>query len=290
MRALVLDDRNSDFGVIGRNWARKVRGPNGESLWFHFDGSFHFRVSESNRVPQKQVALPEIQEGETRRGLKRAFMVAKREGRSATDMFRHLNGMLRHLNGNQDHPLAGSFTNMETVVSAKPRYVLGSAMDADEILLNLPEGSRTRVEFAAKKIEITAQKDHREIVLTHGMIRWVDPVGIARVLVSADGGAEQLVIEARYDSDEIVMKIRTQRLADGFPAPVQVRMNVETGELDEKGEGSDPPHGSVRYEIQENKKEAQMRMKMKWRYEMKELAAEAEAESGKSWEEILGDR
>ena len=286
LKALVLDDRNSDFGVLGRDWASKVKGKNGETLWFHFDGSLHFKARKANRNSQPKTTLPQVLRHSDEDGNQRAYVVSKRSGRSATEMFRHL----MHPAINLPKSLEGrSATNMETIVAATTRYVVGTLMDADEMILNLPEGSKTRAEFTAKSIQITQREDHQEVVLTHGQIRWVDPVGVARVLVSADGGAELLTLHVRYVNHEVEMKIKARRLKpfkDDKP-PVQVKMNLTSGDLNDE---SDPPHGSVRYGIELDKEKNFMRLKMKWRYEMKQLAEEAAAESGKSWKELLKQR
>ncbi len=44
INVLVLDDQNSDFGVLGRDWAQQVRGSQGEILWWHAaDNSFRLK-------------------------------------------------------------------------------------------------------------------------------------------------------------------------------------------------------------------------------------------------------
>ncbi|MDB4778061.1 M48 family metalloprotease [bacterium] len=56
INALVLDDQNSDFGVLGRDWAQQVRGSQGETLWWHAaDNSFRLETPPI----QKQETDPE---------------------------------------------------------------------------------------------------------------------------------------------------------------------------------------------------------------------------------------
>lgn len=42
VNALVLNDENSDFGVLGRDWSRVPRGPEGEGLVWSAEGGFYF--------------------------------------------------------------------------------------------------------------------------------------------------------------------------------------------------------------------------------------------------------
>lgn len=47
VNALVLDDKNSDFGLLGMDWIRQVRGSNGEGLWFvAAEGALYFMAGK----------------------------------------------------------------------------------------------------------------------------------------------------------------------------------------------------------------------------------------------------
>ncbi len=49
INALVLDDENSDFGLLGMDWIQQVRGNNGEGLWFvAAEGALYFTAGTVN--------------------------------------------------------------------------------------------------------------------------------------------------------------------------------------------------------------------------------------------------
>ncbi len=208
-------------------------------------------------------------------------------GRSAAELVRHFAAI--------DHDIRRfrpgiSTTNMETIVSAEQAsYLLIDRIDATEVFFNLPEGSGMRAEFRGEKVEIKTGDGSTTIVVTGGSVELIDAVGVIRAAATADGGAEQLVVECRESLGEVVMTIRTQRIKpdDEYPQPpVQVVMNPDTGAPDDE---DDPPHRAIRYEIIPPDKQGEnpMRMKMKWRYIMKRLADEATAETGLSLDELL---
>lgn len=208
------------------------------------------------------------------------------KGRSAAELIKHFSILFDR----QGSPKQiGSVTNMESIVTAHPRYLLNNWMDADEASFSLPEGSGTYAEISGERIELKELEDSLQITVTHGKVELLDSEGVVRARATADGGAEQLVIACSISLDEVGMILKTQRLVadpEFLQPPVQVQMNVEAqAAADEK----DPPHGAVRYEIfpEDKDSERPVRMKMKWRYDMVKLAEEAEEESGKSWHELL---
>ena len=54
VNALVLDDENSDFGVLGSDWAAHVRGDKGEILWHSAIGKFFLRSPAVSRKSGKR--------------------------------------------------------------------------------------------------------------------------------------------------------------------------------------------------------------------------------------------
>lgn len=235
------------------------------------------REAESNQRPQVRIATRDKER------ITRAVVSAQPTGRSAVEILRQRGSSILRAGG----PV-GSVTMFETIVSAKPRYLLGEAMDANEVLLSLPEGSGLRAEFSGERVDIRKDASGTTVTTTDGRLELLDAGGIVRATASADGGAEQLVIRCRIINDEVVLRVRSQRVKQGpdFPnPPVQIRMNPNTGARDEK----DQPHGSVRYAIEAPKPDSDepARMRMIWRYEYERLAREATEQTGKSWEEIL---
>lgn len=367
INALVLDDRNSEFGVLGRDWVQQVRGKNGETIWhIAADGSFRLmrprarlvseldgqvetnisrdesRIDESDETqtpgekevkqastdqllpmvsvfdgrvirpkirkfepfvfdprpeplatveletrkapipPLAEDNLPEIKSAsDSSIGLKRAYINATKGGRSATEMMNHFNQWNRLGNGLGHIKMTGRVTNMETIVSAHPRYLLDVGMDADEMIFNLPEGSGMRAVFTGKNVSITTNKENTKVVVAEGKVELLDAGGVTRATASADGGADQVVVECRMERGEVVMTLRARRSKPDkdYPnPPMQVRMNLKTGAPEDE---KDPPHGAIRYSIfpEDKAKEKPARMKMQWHYDMKRLAEDAEAEA-----------
>lgn len=200
----------------------------------------------------------------------RAFANAIPGGRGPADLVKHFS---THMDLDDPQVRESYITNMESIVSALPNYLLHNAMDADEVLFNLPEGSSTRAVFKGKQVDIRNLGRAVEVVVTHGKIELLDPMGVVRATASPDGGAEQIVAICEMKNREVVLSLRTRRIANDekYPKPpVQVVMNLKTGAPEDE---KDPPHGSIRYSIHpENKSENKpARMKMKWRYQIQRL-------------------
>lgn len=206
--------------------------------------------------------------------VKRAYINSIGREKTATRILEDLGRL-----DDDPNELSGSVTQMESIVSAYPRYLLGHGMDANEIVLSLPENSRTRAVFTGDRVEITQQEDSVKVIVTRGKVELLGPGSITRATASADGGAERLVVICRRTDDEVDLILRTQKPDDAEEAPpVQIRMNIDTGAPSDETE---PPHGSIRYEIiPEKKAQGQpAQMKIKRHYGLRQLAAEAKAES-----------
>lgn len=76
VNALVLDDANSGFGVLGNNWARIPRGPQGEGFVAAATGEFHFmKIDTSSGDTSTDLVPRHNQEG---------AMVVQESGHAAT--------------------------------------------------------------------------------------------------------------------------------------------------------------------------------------------------------------
>ncbi|MEZ6093867.1 MAG: M56 family metallopeptidase [Pirellulaceae bacterium] len=202
--------------------------------------------------------------------VKRVELKAIAEGRTPADLVK----MWRAIPG-FNLETSDSITEQETLVSAENARWIGNGVDAQEIIFNLPEGSNTRAEFFGEKVEITQFEDHATVTITNGKLRLLDAGGVERAWASPDGGAEQLVVECRFENNEYVMRLRSQRIkedADYPNPPVQCVVNPDTGAPKNEEQ---PPHGSVRYEVQEKVDEQRYRLKMKWRYDVKRVLDQA---------------
>ena len=59
INALVLDDNNSEFGVLGRDWTQQVKGTHGETLWFTAaDSSLHLLAPPLEPAPNAEATSP----------------------------------------------------------------------------------------------------------------------------------------------------------------------------------------------------------------------------------------
>jgi beta-lactamase regulating signal transducer with metallopeptidase domain len=193
------------------------------------------------------------------------------------------------------HPGPGHWvTDEESLVSSEqPRYVLNdpsmTAMDADAVTFNLPEGSEMRAEFAGRNVSMESAGDVTTVTITGGRVRLIDAGGVCRAEASADGGADLLIVECRRMDEEYSLHLKTgwsnPELGSGL-TPVQVKLFLSTGAP--AGE-EQPPHRAVRYRIDHDAANpgAPMAMKMCWHYDLSRLVEEVRRETGKSVEEIL---
>ena len=306
VNALVLDDENSEFGLLGSKWARKVSGKKGGMLMHAAVGEFRIypppkeplevpdestehhnklRQSDDGNDQKQQKNLPDFEVIEQNGRIRHVSVNSINIRRTPAELLKHFSSTIgRH------GPQKGiSITNMESIVSANPTKRFDKLVEANEIIFSLPEGSRSRASIIGDAVEISKQDETVEIIVTNGSVQWIDSVGVIRAKASPDGGAEQLVVSARISNDEVVLKMKTRRIepSPDYPdPPVQVVMNVETGAPSDENQ---PPHGSVRYEIFEASEEEDkpMRLKMKWRYDLNRLAQEAEKQTGQKWDAII---
>ncbi len=216
---------------------------------------------------------------------------SERAGRSPVELLqRHADVLTRH-----GMPAPGVWvTDQETLVSAEQPSMLPvaegekfAALDAQEVIFNLPEGSGMRAEFTGENIEITDAEDRTTVVVTNGRVKLFDSNGVERADASPDGGAELLVVDVRSVNGEGVLRLQTRRLKpdpDCPQRPVQVKCNLVTGE---PAEEEQPPHGAVRFAFENSEAGEPARMKIRWHYDMQRLVEEAERESGQSWEQLL---
>ena len=312
VRALVLNDENSEFGLLGNRWARMVQGKRGGTLVHSATGEFLIYPKsnqgqkrtkkdnqkstksepkkEENRASnpgnQSSAKRPRYEIIRQNDDIKQIALHSIEVRRTPADLIKHFARTLEMHAG----PRPGlSITNMESIVSAVPIKRFDQFVEAENIVFSLPEGSQSRVSISGDKIEVGDDEDYLEFTVTDGKVEWIDSVGVVRAVAQPDGGAEQLIIKAEIGNDEVVLNIKTRRIKPdpSYPLPpVQVRMNVATGApANEK----QPPHGSIRYEIFEADEagDKPMRMKMKWRYDIDRLAREAEKQTGKPWNVII---
>ncbi len=212
-------------------------------------------------------------------------------GRAKAELIRSFQEILIRSGGAEQ---GGWVTDQETLVSAKNVQMLKpgpnepmAALDAQEVIFNLPEGAGIRAEFGGENIEITSAADVTKVVVTNGRVKLFDSNGVERADASPDGGAEQLVVEVRAVAGERQLKLRTQRLkpdADYPQPPVQVKCSLVTGA---PADELQPPHGAVRFAFEYPEENEPARMKIRWHYDLQRLVEEAERESGRKWRDLL---
>ncbi len=313
LNVLVLDDENSAFGLMGRQCVAKVRGKNGERLW-HLAATGEFQLLKRGKTKKKKAdtpaglergkndeneirhrplrtpsanklnrALVEIESGNGK--LQHISYQALDVGRTATELLKHFSSVIEK----HGSPMRmDSITNMESIVSAQIKSRNGDCVVAQEVLLNLPEGSKARVSLIGDSIQLTRNDRSNRVVIENGKVQWIDSVGVIRAEASVVANAGKLLVETKVDLNEVVMKISglpdDKGIEDSARPSVQVNMNAATGAPKNEQQS---PHRSVRYDIRDADGGKAMRMKMMWRYDMARLAKEAEAESGKSWTQII---
>ncbi len=255
---------------------------------------FHARtgkglVSSPDNSKEEKPAIQILkQDGER---IQLAAIESSLAGRAKAELIRRFQEILMRSGGAQ---LGDWVTDQETLVSAeKAQYLMHgpndamAALEAQEIIFNLPEGSGIRAEFAGENIEITSGADMTKVVVTNGHVELFDSNGLERADASPDGGAEQLVVEVRTVNGEGQLKLQTQRLkpdADFPQPPVQVKCNLATGAPPDEGQ---PRHGAVRFACEYPEKNEPIRMKIRWHYDLQRLIDEAERETGRTWSDLL---
>jgi len=169
-------------------------------------------------------------------------------------------------------------TDQETIVSAHDAHVWDGILEADEFLLNLPEGSNLQAMLEGESISLAMEGAKTLMVIAGGEIRLVDATGVARAVASAadsDSALEAvLLLEVSVENDEIVFRTRAE--ADGEPIPVRVVLDLTTGIPEDEEQ---PPHGAIRYWLRPSEHEDDpIRLKMQWIYDLSRLQDEVENE------------
>jgi beta-lactamase regulating signal transducer with metallopeptidase domain len=195
---------------------------------------------------------------------------AKSTGRSPAELWELWQSIPGFESRNSD-----SITERETLVSATNGRAFANSIDASEIVFSLPEGSGMRVELFGDNQQIELdQNGTAEIIVTNGKIQLIDQGGVVRAWASPDGGADLLVVNIHEEADEYVMKLRTQRSKPDpdYPnPPVQAVVYPKTGAPDNETQS---PHGAVRYEVEQNKKDNAFRFRASWRYDVDRIRQE----------------
>ena len=328
--ALVLDDENSDFGLLGRTWSKKVRGKQGGTLLHSAMGEFQIHSREPSTNPEKMEAenhnkkqsepqaedssnallqdqrppqdplrqivdsvtqpdeFPQFEHAWKSSNIEpHKFIRCTKAGRSSVDLIKHFANVLeRH-----DGPRPGlSITDMESIVSVIPTKRNGNTIEANEIVMSLPEGSQARAAFFGNgtiEPKIEGDRLFYLVKFNQGKIQWIDSVGIVRAEAKTVNPESELMADVGVSNGEVVIKLKANPApAVDRPGAVRVEMNLNTGApKDEK----QPPHRSIRYKIFDESKEEDkpLRLKMMWRYDLDQLVIEAEKESGKKWDAII---
>ena len=202
---------------------------------------------------------------------KRIELKALTEGRSAKELWQKWTSV-RQVTGGP----GVSVTDSETLVSAgeNARWI-GHAVDADEMVFSLPEGSGIRAEFFGDKVEIIENGNQTSVVVTNGRVNLIDQGGVIRAWASADGGAEQTIADVSFQQQEFVLRLKAKRLVDDpkFMPNMQCATYPETGAAKDEEQS---PHGAVRYQIQEDVAKREFRLRMLWRYDVDRIKQEAE--------------
>jgi len=221
---------------------------------------FPFQIVERDRTVTKRVELR-----------------ANPEGRSPNELLKRW-----ALRPNFAISSADSITERATLVSAVKANWIANAMEAKEIIFNLPEGSGFRAEMAGDSVAMGTmlRPDNAvTVTVTNGKVQLIDQGGVVRAWASPDGGAEQLVIKIREEAGEYVMRLRAQRLQfdPEYPdPPVQCVVNPETGAPKDEVQ---PPHGAIRYQLQRQEDPQTFQFRILWRYDVRRVEAESDTNS-----------
>ena len=149
-----------------------------------------------------------------------------------------------------------------------------NTLEADEILLNLPEGSWLRAVFTGARVSIEPTAEGARITVREGEVRIIDTGGVTRIV--GRGTGETLDFTTSVENGEIVFRMRS-RAAGGRGVPVRVELDLETGIPENEAQ---PPHGAIRWNllIPDDPGEKPTRLKMQWIYNLDELRRSVEGD------------
>jgi hypothetical protein len=198
------------------------------------------------------------------------------EGREDETVYRRLTGLrvgggqlerLRAL-GYLEQESSGWVTDQETVVSARKARLRGTTLEAREVLLSLPEGSRLTALLEGQQVLLDSRVDGSAIRLVGGALRILDEGGVTRVSVPGDG-ASVLEIEVKTENGETCMALRGVD-GSGKESRVRVILDPDTGRPEDEDR---PPHKAVRWALltPDDSDEDPVRLKMQWIYDLGEL-------------------
>lgn len=197
---------------------------------------------------------------------------ARKEGRSANDMYEHLSKTFQMMN----LPVKGRITNQETLLHATGAKVSEDIIVAKEIHINLPEGSNLRAKLSGKTIAIDPSGEDTMIQITNGELQVYGPDNKLRFETGKGNGETSIEIKIH---EEVSISLKSKSGSE-----VTVFADLKSGIPENDDE---PPHGAVRFaELTPDRENDPYRIKMQWIYDMDELKKEAIEENNEISEEI----
>ncbi|MEM6469492.1 MAG: M56 family metallopeptidase [Planctomycetota bacterium] len=274
---LVLDDENSEFGVIGRDLTKQLSRETGRSVMFSADGEMWLQTKKSsstNESAQRSAELPNIRVVEQDGGrTTRAVVDARRQ---SIEIQRYLLDMQDQIARDRGMQPGNWSTKFETLVSAIPGNWSPRDLESNEVMMNVPENTGLRIAFSGKHVEIQPKRDHVIVSVAGGQIDLIDQGGVIRARATPSGAVGRLVARVEVISDESVLTIKATH-ENNDPSQVHVRLRTETGAMDT----DDVPHLGVRYKLELPKKERdRFRMRLSVRENLDRLRKELNANGG----------
>lgn len=263
VNALILNDENSTFGVLGRNWTKRLSKETGMSLLHSADGEMwltKWKPQSNNQLP----AIKVVEQDGNR--ITRAVVNAMQQ---SIERRRELQQTLDTLMRAQGGGRGNWSTSRETIVSGHATKWADDTLEANEVTLSVPENTGLRAAFSGERVEMTQKSDHTLVTVTGGQIDLIDAGGVIRARATPCEGAKKLVARVEVSADENVIYIQAKQ-DDDESATVRVRVTTATG----ASEDDEVPHGGHRYVFETPKEGDEVRMRLLIRENLDRLRKE----------------
>ncbi|MEO1525783.1 MAG: M56 family metallopeptidase [Planctomycetota bacterium] len=282
---LVLDDANSDFGVIGRDLTKRLSRESGKSVLFSADGEMWLRprtakaddaaVSSRQRAEpaqQRSIRLIEREDGR----ITRAIIDANQQSVARRRYLLRVHDEIVRAQGRQPSDWS---TKRETIVSARANKWSSEELESRDVTFSIPENTSLRAAFSGDHVRVQRKLDHSLVTVVAGQIDLVDDEGVIRARATAASSDHRLVVRVETESDENVLHIRAED-ENQQRSNVRVRFAPDSGNLKE----NDLPHGGLQYKLEfPEKADDEFRMRLSIRENLdrlrRELGVETDSES-----------
>ncbi|MEL6109633.1 MAG: hypothetical protein AAFU85_26795, partial [Planctomycetota bacterium] len=255
VNVLVLNDENSEFGVIGRDLTKRLSRESGQSVMFSAEGEMWLqkrspaseqaapKISGSGKASEPPVLRVVEQDGDE---IQRAIINAKQQSDARRRYLLRVQDERMKVNGWR--PQSWS-TKFETIVSARTEVWSDTQFECGTVTINVPENTGLRAAMAGETVKLESKSDHTIVSVEGGHIDLIDQGGVIRARATPVNPKDRLIARVEVVSEESVLLI-TAVNESGASSSVRVRHSTETGAMQD----DEVPHDGMRYKIETPKK------------------------------------